>query len=181
MKSALLLAFSLATMNTGHCLAQNGTDAEQARANEIGSVLMGLEIGIGGVAAMVVASQRCGYGSVSDWMRVVDAVDRRYAFCAARNPDWTAVVDRWFAKQLQEARARGLSAGVGSLAFEFMLPTATRQFEAKYASEGCSSFPREIVEGGSAGSTVREIFDLGRDSAWIEASCDKFYPASKNR
>lgn len=177
MRSALLLALSLATTNAGHCLAQNAIDAEQARVTEVSSVLMGLEIGIGFVATMVVASQRCGYGNASDWMRVVDAVDRRYAFCAARDSYWTTAVDRTFAKQVPEARARGSSTGMGSLAFEFILPTATRQFEAKYASAGCVSSPREIVEGGSAGSTVRKLFDLGRDATWIEASCDKFYPA----
>ena len=181
MKPVLLLAFLLATASTGHCLAQNTTDAEHARANEVGAVLKGLELGIGVVAMMVVASQRCGYGDASDWMRVVDAYDRRYSFCAARDPYWTSLVERSFAKQVQEARTRGSSTGMGSLAFDFMLPTATRQFETAYSSGGCSSFPRELLKGDLAGSSLaRQLFDLGKDPAWIEAPCDKFFPVSKN-
>lgn len=179
MRSALLLACLLMATGAGNGHAQSASDAESVRANEVGSVLMGLEIGMGLVAAMVVASQRCGYGDASGWMRIVEAIDRRYSFCAARDAGWTAAVERAFVKQVSEARARGSSTGMGSLAFEFMLPSATRQFEAKYASAGCSSFPKEMVEG-DAPATVRQLFDLGKDSAWIEAPCDKFYPASNN-
>lgn len=178
-RSALLLACLLITTGAGHSRAQSANDAETARTTEVGLVLMGLEIAMGFVAAMVVASQRCGYGDANKWKRVVEAIDRRYAFCATREPLWMAAVERAFAKQAQEARARGLRTGMGSLAFEFMLPTAARQFDAKYASEGCSSFPKEMVEG-EAPATVRQLFDLGRDTAWIEAACDKFYPASNN-
>ena len=178
-RPALLLACLLIATGAGHGRAQNARDAEAARDNEVSSVLMGLEIGVGFVAAMVVASQRCGYGDADGWVRVVNAIDRRYSFCAARDPYWTAAVERAFEKQVPEARARGSSTGMGSLAFEFLLPTATRQFEAKYASGGCLSFPKEMVEG-VAPATVRQLFDLGKDSAWIEAPCDKFYPASNN-
>ena len=179
MRSALLVACLLMATGAGHGRAQSASDVESARANEVGSVLMGLEIGMGFVAAMVVASQRCGDGDANGWMRVVEAIDRRYSFCAARDPYWTATVERAFAKQVPEARARGSSIGMGSLAFEFMLPTATRQFEAKYASGGCSSFTREMVDG-DAPAAARQLFDLGKDSGWIEAPCDKFYPASNN-
>ena len=178
-RSTLLLACVLIATGTGNGLAQSASDAEAARANEVASVLMGLELGMGFVAAMVVASQRCGYGDANGWRRVVEAIDRRYSFCAARDPYWTAAVERAFAKQLPEARARGSSTGMGSLALEFIVPTATRQFEAKYASGGCSSFPKEMVEG-DAPAAVRQLFDLGRNPAWIESACDKFYPASNN-
>ena len=179
MRSTLLLACLLIAMGAGNGRAQNARDAEAPRDNEVTSVLMGLEITMLHVAAMVVASQRCGYGDANEWRRVVEAIDRRYAFCAARDPYWTAAVELAFAKQVLEARARGSSTGMGSLAFERLLPSSTRQFEAKYASGGCSSFPKEMVEG-DAPATVRSLFDLGRNPAWIEASCDKFYPASNN-
>ena len=179
MRSALLLACMLVATGAGHGRAQNAGDAEAARVNEVSSVLMGLEIAMLHVAAMVVASQRCGYGDANGWMRVVEAIDRRYSFCATRNPYWMAAVERAFAKQVPEARARGSSTGMGSLAFELLLPTATRQFDAKHASGGCSSFPKEMVEG-DAPATARQLFNLGRDPAWIEATCDKFYPASNN-
>ncbi|WP_422015506.1 hypothetical protein [Reyranella sp.] len=96
----------LIATGTGNGLAQSASDAEAARANEVASVLMGLELGMGFVAAMVVASQRCGYGDANGWRRVVEAIDRRYSFCAARDPYWTAAVERAFAKQLPEAIRR---------------------------------------------------------------------------
>lgn len=180
MRPALLVACLLMATGAGHGRAQSASDAEAARDNEVTSVLIGLEITMLHVAAMVVASHRCGYGDANGWMRVVEAIDRRYVFCAARDPYWTAAVERAFAKQVAEARRQGSSTGMGSLAFEFMLPSATRQFEAKYASGGCSSFPREMLEGDAAGSRIRQLFDLGKDPAWIQASCDKFYPAPRN-
>ncbi|MFN4013904.1 MAG: hypothetical protein ACK4JB_01115 [Reyranella sp.] len=180
MRSALLLALALAAMNAGHCRAQTATDAERARTAQMGAVVMGLEITIGMVATMVAVSQRCGYGSASDWMRVVDAIDRRHASCAARDPYWEVVLDKAFAKQMQEARARGASTRIGSMTFDRQLPKAIRQLEANSASQGCSSFPKEILEGGPADSVIRGLFDMGKDSSWVEASCDMFFPVSKN-
>ena len=55
MRPALLEACLLMATGAGHGRAQSASDVESARANEIGSVLMGLEIGMGFVAAMVSA------------------------------------------------------------------------------------------------------------------------------
>jgi hypothetical protein len=180
MRSALLLALSLVAMTAGNCRAQTATEAERARIAEMGAVVMGLEIVIGMTATMVVVSQRCGYGGASDWMRVVDAIDRRQAFCAAQDPNWAAAIDKAFTKQMDEARVRGASTRMGSMALDRLLPRAIRQFEATYASIGCSSFTKETVEGGPTDSVLRGLFDMGRDTRWIEAPCDNFFPVSKN-
>jgi hypothetical protein len=181
MSPTFLPAFLLVAAISGHCLAQNATDADNARANEAGATIVSHGLAIDDVALMFVASKRCGYGDPADWMRVVDAIDRRYWFCATQDPYWPWLARRHFEKQLQQAYARGSSTGLGSLAFDFVLPTATRQFEAAYASGGCSSFSKSLLEADvSSPVHVRQLFALGKDQGWINAPCDAFHPAQKN-
>jgi hypothetical protein len=150
------------------------------------------------VAEMMIATGMCALGDREDWQKVVAAVDRRYQFCVAKDPAWSGLMDSF--KQA-EARAKGSSRSWGSFAVDSFLQSRGAEARAMGMMAYCAKLPWKLilVPGAATPEAKAEykkahpeanldqglafftyIRNLGTDTAWVEAPCDKdFWPEFK--
>jgi hypothetical protein len=191
MKPAILAAALLAIAGTA--AAQNDAD-RIFKAGSGGSVILST------VGELIVAVETCKVGDRAEWDGVVSAIDRRYRFCAAKDPAWTRLMD-----DFKEAEAKALAEGAtrswGSFGLETVLQHRGAEARAMGTEAFCAKLPwRLILVPGAATDEARAehmkanpqstldqalrffayIRTLGSDAAWIEAPCDKaFWPEFK--
>jgi hypothetical protein len=127
------------------------------------------------VSQLMIAADMCSLGSRDEWHRVVDAVDRRYRFCAAQEPSWSGLLGD-FKDAEAKSVAQGSRKSLGSFVVEKLLEGGTAEARAMGKDEYCGRGNlREALEKGQ--SFIDYIRGLGTDTAWVEAPCDKdFWP-----
>ena len=191
MRLAAIVAVLLAV--AGGAWAQN--DANRIfKAGSGGSVILST------VGELMIATEMCKLGDRADWDRVVAAVDRRYRFCASKDPAWTRLMDD-FKEAESKAVAEGSIRSWGSFGLETVLVHRGAEARAMGTEAFCAKLPWKLVLVPGAAtaeakaeymkanpqSTLEQalrffayIRNLGTDAAWIEAPCDKdFWPEFK--
>jgi len=190
----LFLSMLALLLASGTASAQS-TDASRIfKAGSGGAVIMAT------VAEMMIATETCALGNRADWQKVVDAVDRRYRFCVAKDPAWGRLMDD-FRQATGQTGAAGPSRAWGSFAVESMLETRGAESRAMGNDAFCAKMPWKLVLEPSAATEEAKaefkkanpdanldgalrfftyIRNLGADSAWTEAPCDTdFWPEFK--
>lgn len=189
------LALLLAALVSSPSWAQAPQPAWSVQ-SEISSTLMGLPYGVAGIVAIIVAARKCRPDAEARWMRVIDAIDRRYWHCVSEEPRWQEAISRQFGKEEQAARAAGTSAGLGSLSLAFFLSSATRQLEQKgdalcatfgpsfdpasVADEAMAAFLRSVPHStpGSletALTRLRWYLAVADNTRWVQSPCNTFW------
>jgi hypothetical protein len=157
----------------------------------------GAEVVLASLAQARIATTTCGVGDPETLNRVIAAVDRRYRFCVDKDASWSSLIGDFKQDEL-DARAQGSSRSLGTFGFESFLRTRGAEAQAKGAEAYCSSLPwKMLLEPGAATEAAKAeymqanpkatldialsmfgwILNLGRDTAWVEAPCDKdFWP-----
>jgi hypothetical protein len=152
------------------------------------------------VAEMMIATGMCSLGDREEWQKVVAAVDRRYRFCVATDAAWSGLMDD-FKQAEAKARAEGSTRSWGSFAVESFLGTRGAEARAMGMMAYCAKMPWKLilVPGAATPEAKAEymrahpqasldqglaffsyIRDLGSNTAWVEAPCDKnFWPEFK--
>ena len=154
-----------------------------------------LELVVSMAAQMTITSQLCGYGKAQTWSDVVDAIDKRYRYCVAQHAAWSDLARGW-EKAAREAKERGESTTIGSLAFQTFLRTRGADARAQGVVKYCTAGPWQTsIEAGEAEAESQRInpnakhddktifgpafvgwvINLGRDPAWVDAPCDKYF------
>lgn len=171
--------------------------ADEARLFKAGN---GGAIILSSVAEMMIATGMCSLGDREDWQKVVAAVDRRYRFCVAKDAAWSGLMDgfneaetkakaersnrSWGSFAVEsfldtrgaEARAMGMLAYCAKMPWKMILTPGAATPEAK--AEYMKTHPQATLDKGLAFFTF--IRNLGIDTAWVEAPCDKdFWPEFK--
>jgi len=171
--------------------------ADEARLFKAGN---GGAIILSSVAEMMIATGMCSLGDREDWQKVVAAVDRRYRFCVAKDAAWSALMDD-FKQAKTKAKAEGSKRSWGSFAVESFLDTRGAEARAMGMMAYCAKMPWKLilVPGAATPEAKAEykkahpqasldqglaffafIRNLGADTAWVEAPCDKdFWPEFK--
>lgn len=162
----------------------------------------GMEMVVPVIAQLVVAAELCGFGETQSWKRIIEAIDNRYRHCLAQDPGWSGLAVGW-EKQEREAKARGSSTIIGSLAFEDFLGTRGAEARATGSASYCTGPWRMVLEPGSATEQAKAEFlrskpsvtaerleeflswtswihTLGDDQGWVKTPCDAFWPTSSN-
>jgi hypothetical protein len=148
------------------------------------------------LAGSIVATEVCGVGDRQVWEKVVAAIDRRYRFCVAKDPSWSALLG-----SLAEDEKKSVAAGSSRSFASFVIEDGIGQVRAIAKSAGKAAFcdarpwkmmasPDTATPGDKAefmkthpdypltpsldlaGFTLH----LGNDPSWIEGPCDKFWP-----
>lgn len=152
------------------------------------------------VAEMMIATGMCSLGDREDWQKVVAAVDRRYRFCVAKDAAWSGLMAD-FKQAEAKAKADGSNRSWGSFAVESFLETRGAEARAMGMMAYCAKLPWKLilVPGAATAEAKAEymkthpeanldkglaffsfIRNLGTDTAWVEAPCDKgFWPEFK--
>jgi hypothetical protein len=191
------LALLLAALGAASSWAQAVPRPARSVQDEITSTLMGLPYDVAGIVAIIVAARKCRPDAEVRWMRVIDAIDRRYWHCVSEEPRWREAISRQFGKEEQAARAAGTSAGLGALSLAFFWSTAARQLEQKAATL-CANFdssfdPASVSDEARAAylrsvpqstpesletvlTRLREFLALADDTAWVQSPCNRFWP-----
>jgi hypothetical protein len=181
-------------------LAFAGTASAQTDANRIFKAGSGGSVILSTVGDLMLATEMCKLGDRADWEKVVTAIDKRYRFCAAKDPAWTRLMDDF--KELESrAAAEGSSRSWGSFGLEVVLLHRGAEARAMGTDAFCAKVPWQLVLVPGAAtpeakaeylkanpqSTLEQalrffayIRNLGTDAAWIEAPCDNdFWPEFK--
>jgi len=148
------------------------------------------------LAGSIVATEVCGIGDRKVWDKVVAAIDRRYRFCVAKDPSWSALMGdfaesekksiasgstRSFASFVMEdgiAQVKGVAKSAGKDAFcnarpWKMMASPTTATEAEKADYLKTHPDYPLAQ--SLGLAAFTLY-LGADASWIETPCDKFWP-----
>jgi hypothetical protein len=141
------------------------------------------------VAEMMIATGMCTLGDRQDWQRVVDAVDRRYRFCVAKDPSWASLMAEFKNAEKQrsfgslaveafldtrgaEARRMGMQAFCSKLPWKMVLVPGAATPEAK--AEHMKAHPKATLD--EALAFFGYIRGLGTDTSWVERPCEDFWP-----
>jgi hypothetical protein len=152
------------------------------------------------VAELTLATEMCKLGDRADWDKVVTAIDKRYRFCASKDPAWTRLMDD-FKETESKAAAEGSTRSWGSFGLDAVMLQRGAEARAMGAEAFCAKLPWKLVlvPGAATPEAKAEymkanpdatlepalkffayIRNLGTDAAWIEAPCDKdFWPEFK--
>jgi hypothetical protein len=155
------------------------------------------EILLSTVAELTVATELCAVGDRQDWQRVVQAVDRRYRFCAGKHAAWSRLLGD-FEEDEKRSTAQGSSRSFGSFAVDSFVKSRGAEARAMGAQVYCAKLPwKLLLVPGAATPEARAEYlktnptgaldnalaffgyvrNLGVDTAWVEAPCDKdFWP-----
>jgi hypothetical protein len=175
--------------------AARADDAKLFKAGSGGAIILST------VAEMMVATGMCSLGDREDWQKVVAAVDRRYRFCVAKDPAWSGLMED-FKPAEAKAKTEGSSRSWGSFAIESLLGTRAAEARAMGMMAYCAKMPwklilvpgaatdeakAEYMKANPQATTLEQglaffsyIRDLGSNTAWVEAPCDKdFWPEFK--
>lgn len=128
------------------------------------------------LSQLLIAADMCSLGDRNEWQRAVDAVDRRYRFCAKQDASWAGLLGD-FKDAEAKSVAQGSSKSLGSFVVDKLLEGGTAEARAMGKDEYCGKTPlREALEKGQ--SFIDYVRRLGANTAWVTAPCDKdFWPA----
>jgi hypothetical protein len=153
----------------------------------------GLEIVVGLIARLKVASELCGYSNIAPWESIIEAIDRRYAHCLAQDARWSDLMSGQEANE-RNAKAKGLPAGIGSVVLRLYRAETLADAHAAGVTAYCDRFPWKWVlepdpenararadyvkaEPRNEVSTMLGMMEaverLPRGAAWIDAPCDR--------
>lgn len=188
----LLALFAMLTLAPAVRADDKLVDAKLFKAGSGGAIILS------SIAEMMIATGMCSLGDREDWQKVVAAVDRRYRFCVAKDAAWSALMDDF--KQA-EVKAKGSNRSWGSFAVESLLDKRGAEARAMGMMAYCAKMPWKLilVPGAATPEAKAEymkinpqatldqglaffafIRNLGINTAWVEASCDKdFWPEFK--
>ncbi|UYN93538.1 MAG: hypothetical protein KIT25_15940 [Enhydrobacter sp.] len=172
-------------------LAAAQTDPRVGRASRLG------EIVVSTAAQARIATQLCKVGRADDIDRIIMAMDKRYRYCASKDPAWTALLGK-FAADEQRAKAADDGRSLGSFHYDALLKERTPDAEAAGAHKYCTDLPwKMMLEPAAATDSAKAeykrshpeakledglaflhwLIGLGRDQTWTEAPCDTaFWP-----
>jgi hypothetical protein len=162
----------------------------------IGAAAVNLRNVVGTVALALVAKEICSIGESDAWVRVLGAVDARYAFCLKQDARWVAL-KYGLEKEEADARSKGLPTTPGILLFvRAMAARGSRALD--QGPSFCSNTPWKLMlspetattaeieadkrvspngEIEKALSVMASVLSLGKNIEWIERPCDKeFWP-----
>lgn len=167
------------------------TDTRVIAAEKAGEMI------IGSLANMTIANQLCAVGDPEALKRAVAAIDRRFRFCVARDAAWSQLLGDFEAEEKQ-ALVEGSARSIGSFVLDEFAKVRETEVRLEGAASYCAQLPwKMLLEPAAATPEARAeymrahptatldrglaffhfILGLGRDPAWIEASCDKdFWP-----
>lgn len=156
----------------------------------------GIAIAMSTVAELMLATEMCSLGDREEWQKVVAAFDRRYRFCVAQDPAWSAG-DALFEQTEARAKAEGSDRSLGSFTVDRALEISRAEARAEGKTAFCAKMPWPLLlQAGPVTPETLAMYEnthrdskldkglafyvwlrkLAADTAWVEAPCDHIWP-----
>jgi hypothetical protein len=146
-------------------------------------------------SSSIAATEFCKIGDDKGWLRVVGAVERRYAKCVEQDRSWITL-SQGLDKEREEATAKSYPSGAPWLLFMRALNGSQYEADTMGIARYCASQPWQLISDPSSLSAkqladykrdnptrnvdydialITSMLDLGKNAQWIEAPCDKLF------
>ena len=156
----------------------------------------GIAIAMSTVAELVLATEMCSLGDPEEWQKVVAAFDRRYRFCVAQDPAWSAG-DPAFEQAEAKAKPEGSDRSLGSFVIEQALEKSRADAHMQGKAAFCAKMPWPLLlQSNSITPETLAMYEkayrdpqldkglafyswlrkLAADTAWVEAPCVHIWP-----
>jgi len=162
----------------------------------IGPAAVNLRNVVATAALAAVVKEVCSIGDPSPWMRVVGAVEARYAVCVKADANWAALKN---GLESEEERARKMGVSTNPPMLLFLRAMSARGSRAMDRGKSfCTDSPWKLMldpEHATAAEIaedkrvapdgeiekalvlMRSVLLLGKDTSWVDRPCDKeFWP-----